>query len=57
VHAYAATTVALATYRCALVAGTPTPSEHAELRWVAPADLTALDWAPADLPAVVLLAG
>jgi 8-oxo-dGTP diphosphatase len=30
--------------------GVPTPREHAALRWVGPADLRSLDWAPADRP-------
>jgi 8-oxo-dGTP diphosphatase len=29
---------------------TPTPHEHAELRWVTGEDLAALDWAEADIP-------
>lgn len=32
--------------------GTPTPLEHAELRWVPPAELDLLDWLPADRPIV-----
>lgn len=56
VHAYAAITISLATYRCTLAGGEPAPTEHTELRWVAPRDLPSLDWAPADLPAVGLLA-
>lgn len=55
-HEYAAITIRLATYRCTLVAGTPTPTEHAELRWLPPAGLHELEWAPADVPAVALLA-
>ena len=30
--------------------GTPTPHEHAELRWVTAKDFAALDWAEADIP-------
>lgn len=51
-HVYAAKTIVLSTYRCAVVDGEPVPTEHAEIAWVDPADLTALDWAPADLPTV-----
>lgn len=51
-HEYEFGVVELRTFYCDLVAGTPYATEHAELRWVAPADLSALDWAPADIPAV-----
>lgn len=51
-HEYDFATIALATYTCSLVSGQPAPSEHSELRWVAPAELDALEWAPADVPAV-----
>lgn len=54
-HAYAEKTIALSTYRCALVAGEPVPAEHAEIAWVAPSDLAGLDWAPADVPTVEAL--
>jgi 8-oxo-dGTP diphosphatase len=43
----------LACYDCRLDGAAPTRStDHDELRWVAAADLAALDWADADLPAV-----
>lgn len=45
-------TVVLATYYCELLAGEPQATEHAELRWVPPAGLGELDWAPADIPAI-----
>jgi 8-oxo-dGTP diphosphatase len=48
--------VVLTTYYCSLVDGVPEPIEHAELRWVAPHELAELEWAPADIPAVHLLA-
>lgn len=51
-HEYEFGVVELRTFYCELVVGTPYATEHAELRWVAPADLSALDWAPADIPAV-----
>ena len=56
VHEYDAVVVALATYLCELVGGEPAPTEHAELRWLAPGDLPGLAWAPADIPAVELIA-
>jgi 8-oxo-dGTP diphosphatase len=47
--------VRLRTYEARLLAGAPAPTEHAELRWLAPADLPSLSWAPADLPTVARL--
>jgi 8-oxo-dGTP diphosphatase len=38
-----------------LTDGEPVALEHAELRWVAPAGLAALDWLPADRPIVTTL--
>jgi 8-oxo-dGTP diphosphatase len=54
-HEYAEVTIVLATYRCALVDGTPVPTEHTELTWLPPSELACLAWAPADVPAVGLL--
>lgn len=51
-YAYDFGTVTLTTFWCQLVAGEPSLTEHAELRWVAPRALDELDWAPADVPAV-----
>ncbi|GAA4809950.1 (deoxy)nucleoside triphosphate pyrophosphohydrolase [Nocardioides caeni] len=48
--------VVLTTFWCRLVGGVPRLTEHAELRWVAPGDLACLDWAPADVPAVEVVA-
>lgn len=49
--------ITLTTYWSTLTDGTPRATEHAELRWVSPADLDALDWAPADVPAVRIIEG
>jgi 8-oxo-dGTP diphosphatase len=49
--------VTLTTYFCTLVDGTPEPTEHSELRWLSPGALAELEWAPADIPTVRLLAG
>ncbi|MCP1387363.1 (deoxy)nucleoside triphosphate pyrophosphohydrolase [Corynebacterium sp. TA-R-1] len=54
-HEYDFGIVNLSTYYCTLVGGTPTVSEHAEIRWVGPADLGKLEWAPADIEAVELV--
>ena len=55
-HPYDFATVRLATYYCSLVAGTPAASEHAELRWLPAAEMYELNWAPADIEAVHLIA-
>lgn len=48
-------TVTLTTFYCDLIAGTPELTEHAEVRWLPPAELSGLPWAPADIPAVDLI--
>lgn len=48
--------VVLTTFWCRIVSGTPQLTEHTDLRWVAPGGLGELDWAPADVPAVELVA-
>ena len=48
--------VVLTTFWCRIVSGTPQLTEHTALRWVGPGDLRGLDWAPADVPAVELVA-
>jgi 8-oxo-dGTP diphosphatase len=55
-HDYPFARVVLSTFWCRISAGEPVTGEHAELRWVDPADVYDLDWAPADIPAVSLLA-
>jgi 8-oxo-dGTP diphosphatase len=54
VHEYEFGVVHLTTFLCRLTEGEPVLSEHAEFRWVEPANLGSLDWAPADIPAVQL---
>lgn len=44
--------VILTTFYCALIAGEPTLTEHAEIRWLVPDKLSQLEWALADIPAV-----
>lgn len=48
-------TVTLTTFWCELVSGTPTLTEHAAVRWLPPAELDSIEWAPADLPAVEII--
>ncbi len=49
-HPIGARLLVLVAYRCALVAGEPSPVEHAEVRWVAPEGLSELAFAAADRP-------
>jgi 8-oxo-dGTP diphosphatase len=51
------TGLVLRAWTAALTAGEPTPLEHAELRWLAPAELGSVDWLPADRPIAAALAG
>jgi 8-oxo-dGTP diphosphatase len=51
-HPYPNVIVHLMTYAATVVGGQPVAKEHAELRWVTPAALSALHWAPADIPTV-----
>ena len=51
-YEYEKVIVRLETYMAKLINGTPTPLEHADAKWVAREQLTTLDWAPADIPAV-----
>ena len=54
-HEYDFGIVNLTTFYCRLIAGTPSLTEHASITWLSPQDLTTLDWAPADIPAVELI--
>ena len=51
-HQYEFGLVSLTSFYCTLAAGTPTLTEHTEVRWQRPKDLAHLEWAPADVPAV-----
>ena len=35
-----------------IISGTPTLSEHAEIKWISREELPSLNWAPADIPAI-----
>ncbi len=48
--------VHLTTYYCKLVEGEPVLTEHAAIKWLAPVELPALEWAPADIPAIEKIA-
>ena len=54
-HEYGFGIVVLTTFYCELLSGAPVLTEHAEVRWLAPAGLVDLEWAPADIPAVKLI--
>ncbi|NLJ55328.1 MAG: (deoxy)nucleoside triphosphate pyrophosphohydrolase [Intrasporangiaceae bacterium] len=54
-YAYDFATITLTTYWSELIAGDPDPTEHAEIRWLSPADLHTLEWAPADIPAIEII--
>lgn len=47
--------VTLTTFWCELVSGIPTLTEHAAVRWLSPAELDSIEWAPADLPSVEII--
>ncbi|WP_110183049.1 (deoxy)nucleoside triphosphate pyrophosphohydrolase [Nocardioides solisilvae] len=56
VYPYEFATISLTTFHCDLLSGTPTLSEHTAMKWLPTGELAQLDWAPADIPAVDLLA-
>ena len=49
--------VSLSTYYVELRGTEPVLTEHSEVRWLAPSELFDVEWAPADVPAVRMLAG
>ena len=51
-HEYEKFIVRLITYKCRLIDGIPTPTEHAKIVWLKRENLGALVWAPADIPTV-----
>jgi 8-oxo-dGTP diphosphatase len=52
VHTYVWGTIELLALRVERLAGEPAPRDHAELRWVAPAELARYDFTAADLAIV-----
>ncbi|WP_456272427.1 (deoxy)nucleoside triphosphate pyrophosphohydrolase [Bacillus sp. AK031] len=48
--------VHLTTYYCKLIEGEPVLTEHAAIKWLAPEELSTLEWAPADIPAIEKIA-
>ncbi|KGR90842.1 DNA mismatch repair protein MutT [Ureibacillus massiliensis 4400831 = CIP 108448 = CCUG 49529] len=55
-YEYEKVTVRLETYMAKLVDGEPVALEHAEAKWVSREEITKLDFAPADIPAVEKIA-
>ena len=55
-YAYDFGTVRLTTFICHLIAGTPHLTEHTDIRWLNPADMPTLNWAPVDREAVAIIA-
>ncbi len=56
VHRYPGGAIELIAIRAALISGEIAPTVHDAVRWVAPADLPALDLLPADVPVARRLA-
>ena len=54
-HEYAFGTVVLTTFYCRITSGSPHASEHAAIAWLPPEELAAIEWTPADIPAVDLI--
>lgn len=46
----AETTIRLRPFLCRIIRGTPRALEHEEVKWCSRRELSALDWAPADVP-------
>lgn len=55
-HEYDNSIVNLITTKCRIIGGYPVANEHAKLIWLSKENLISLNWAPADIPAVKLLA-
>lgn len=51
-HEYDFGVVTLTTFFATLLAGEPQLTEHSEVRWIPAAQLSSVEWAPADVPAV-----
>lgn len=51
-YEYEKVIVRLETFMAKIIQGTPVLTEHAEMKWVPRKALNALNWAPADIPAI-----
>ncbi|MGN7949192.1 (deoxy)nucleoside triphosphate pyrophosphohydrolase [Microbacterium sp. 22215] len=54
-HTYDFGVIELTTFYAELAAGEPRATEHAEVRWISPDDLSDLRWAEADLPTIAAI--
>lgn len=52
VHEYDFGIVHLTTFYCKLKKGRPILTEHVAVEWLLPEELSSLEWAPADIPAI-----
>lgn len=52
IHEYETITINLMSVKCRIISGNPVAKEHSKLIWLKRENLLALNWAPADLPAV-----
>ena len=55
-HEYDFAVISLATYFCAVSSPAIKLTEHTEYRWLEPTDLYTVEWAPADIPTVEIIA-
>ena len=55
-HEYDFGIISLSTYFVELMDSEPELTEHVAIRWLSQAELFDVDWAPADIPAVELIA-
>lgn len=51
-HEYEKVIVRLETFMAKIVSGTPVATEHAQIKWIPRTELSSLNWAPADIPAI-----
>lgn len=51
-YEYEKVIVRLETFMAKIVSGTPIATEHAQIKWVPRKELSTLNWAPADIPAI-----
>lgn len=51
-HEYEKVIVRLETFMAKIVSGTPIATEHAQIKWIPRTELSSLNWAPADIPAI-----
>ncbi len=55
VHEYDFATIELTTYYTKIIEGDIQLTEHNQIKWLTRSELSSLEWAPADIPAVELI--